>query len=325
MKTPNIFFDLTEKPLAQCELVDRMRASCVGAMVSFDGLVRDHNEGHYVTQLEYQAYPQLAIRVGQKILLEECERHGVLGAAAMHRTGLLAIGESAVILAVAAEHRGEAFAAAMAILERLKYELPIWKKETYADGAIEWVGPDEKHALTGEVDHATPVWKASIEQIWISPGHDFRGRHGQEREDHGVLAVESVECVPGMGLRGDRYFGYKPNFKGQVTFFEADIVRQVWENFGLTDLSTGVFRRNVVVRGVRLRDWVGRRFVLDGIEFEGVEECKPCYWMDQAVAPGTEKFLLGECRGGLRARILSHGTLRSQVGPQSGSVDSHGL
>ncbi|TAE91088.1 MAG: molybdenum cofactor biosynthesis protein MoaE, partial [Verrucomicrobia bacterium] len=60
MKTPNIFFDLTEKPLAQGDLIDRMRDSCVGAMVSFDGLVRDHNEGHYVTQLEYQAYPQLA-------------------------------------------------------------------------------------------------------------------------------------------------------------------------------------------------------------------------------------------------------------------------
>jgi hypothetical protein len=141
-----------------------------------------------------------------------------------------------VILAVAAEHRGEAFAAAMAILERLKYELPIWKKETYADGAIEWVGPDEKHALTGEVDHATPVWKASIEQIWISPGHDFRGRHGQEREDHGVLAVESVECVPGMGLRGDRYFGYKPNFKGQVTL--SDKYGKTWV---LLTLAPGCF------------------------------------------------------------------------------------
>lgn len=129
----------------------------------------------------------------------------------------------------------------------------------------------------------------------------------------------------GDGLAGGSVFWLQAEFQGASHIFRGGYCPTSTENFGLTDLSTGVFRRNVVVRGVRLRDWVGRRFVLDGIEFEGVEECKPCYWMDQAVAPGTEKFLLGECRGGLRARILSHGTLRSQVGPQSGSVDSHGL
>ena len=113
-----------------------------------------------------------------------------------------------------------------------------------------------------------------------------------------------------MGLKGDRYFGYKPDFKGQVTFFDADVVDAVRERTGNQDLSSGEFRRNLIVRGVRLGDWVGKRFRFQGVEFEGSEECKPCYWMDEAVAPGTEEFLKSSCRGGLRARILTDGVLR---------------
>lgn len=306
----NIHFNLSNQTLTLSALVDLLRDEQVGAVVAFDGLVRNHNDGHYVVKLEYQAYPQLALRVGRDILQEECERHRVLGAAATHRSGELSIGESAVALAVVAEHRGEAFAAAMAILERLKYELPIWKKETYADGTIEWVGPDQSHALTGQMDPALPVWKAQLEQIWISPGNDFRGRHGLERGENGVKSVDTIECVAGMGLKGDRYFGYKPDFKGQVTFFEADVLTQLKERFSLPELSAGLLRRNLVVSGVRLRDWIGRRFLFQGVEFEGTEECKPCYWMDQAVVPGSEIFLQHKCRGGLRARIISDGVLR---------------
>jgi hypothetical protein len=147
-------------------------------------------------------------------------------------------------------------------------------------------------------------------EIWISPGNDFRGRHGQERLEHGIQRLREVECVAGMGLRGDRYFGYKPDFKGQVTFLDAGLVQAVRDRFSKPDLSSSVFRRNLVVRGVDLGEWVGRRFCFQGIEFEGSEECKPCYWMDAAVAPGAEVFLKADHRGGLRARILSDGVLR---------------
>ena len=112
-----------------------------------------------------------------------------------------------------------------------------------------------------------------------------------------------------MGLKGDRYFGYKPDFKGQVTFFDADAVEAVREQFNCPDLSSREFRRNLIVRGVDLSAWVGKRFRFQGVEFEGSEECKPCYWMDEVVAPGVEEYLKSSFRGGLRARILSDGII----------------
>ncbi|HIL68765.1 MAG TPA: hypothetical protein EYG38_02800 [Verrucomicrobia bacterium] len=78
--------------------------------------------------------------------------------------------------------------------------------------------------------------------------------------------------------------------------------RQQW------DLSPSVFRRNVLIRGVCLNHWIGKKFEIQGIRFEGVEECKPCYWMDPAFGSGAEDLMKG--RGGLRARILSDGILR---------------
>jgi hypothetical protein len=259
--------------------------------------------------LEYQAYPALAISTGQRILDEEAARHGILAAQAAHRTGPLAIGEAAVWVGVASAHRGPAFDAARAIMERLKYELPIWKKETYADGRTEWVGPDNKSAETGRTGEEIPEWRAELLEIWISEGNDFRGRHELGRLDHGIRGVSEVECVAGMGLRGDRYFGYKPDFKGQVTFFDADAVQAVRDRFSLPELSSSLFRRNLIVRGVDLAEWVGKRFRFQGVEFEASEECKPCYWMDEAVAAGAEEFLKTNFRGGLRARILSDGVL----------------
>ncbi|NJM38752.1 MAG: molybdenum cofactor biosysynthesis protein [Akkermansiaceae bacterium] len=147
-------------------------------------------------------------------------------------------------------------------------------------------------------------------EIWISPGNDFRGRHEKGRLDHGIIGVSEIECVAGMGLRGDRYFGYKPDFKGQVTFFDAAAVEAVREKFSQPDLSSSVFRRNLIVRGIDLSAWAGKRFRFQGIDFEASEECKPCYWMDEAVAPGTEEFLKANFRGGLRARILTDGILK---------------
>jgi molybdopterin-guanine dinucleotide biosynthesis protein A len=155
-----------------------------------------------------------------------------------------------------------------------------------------------------------PEWRAELLEIWISPGNDFRGRHGLGRLDHGIQGLPQVECVAGMGLRGDRYFGYRPDYKGQVTFLDAELVRAVREGFSLPGLSGSVFRRNLIVRGEDLAAWVGRRFRFQGVVFEGSEECKPCYWMDAAVAPGVEDFLKADHRGGLRARILSDGILR---------------
>jgi molybdopterin synthase catalytic subunit len=300
---------MTDAAIDSAALGLELHDPTAGAEVTFDGRVRNHNDGLRVDKLEYQAYPVLALAVGQRILDEEAGKHGILRAIAVHRTGPLEIGECAVWVGVASARRGAAFDATRAIMERLKYELPVWKRETYADGSSVWVGPDNKSAETGRFSDDVPEWKAELLEIWISPGNDFRGHHGGPRGEHGIIALDEVECVAGMGLRGDRYFGYKPDFKGQVTFFDADAVNAVREAFHCPDLSGGGFRRNLIVRGVRLEDWVGRRFCFQGVEFEGSEECKPCYWMDEVVAPGVEEFLKSGFRGGLRARILSNGRL----------------
>ncbi len=308
---PPILFTLADGGFDIPALSGHLADPRAGARVMFDGRVRNHNEGSAVSHLEYQAYPAMALKVGQRILEEEAGKHGLLRVRGVHRTGQLEIGESAVWVGVASAHRAAAFDGARAIMERLKYELPVWKKETYADGRIDWVGPDSRSAETGEAK--SPELPARLEAIYISNGHDFRGRHGLGREHHAIQPMDEVECVAGMGIRGDRYFGFRPEFKGQVSFMDADAIDAVRERFGLGDLDASIFRRNLIVRGADLSEWKGRRFRFQGVEFEGSEECKPCYWMDQAAAPGVEEFLKENFRGGLRARVLSDGMLKAEM------------
>ncbi len=78
----------------------------------------------------------------------------------------------------------------------------------------------------------------------------------------------------------------------------------------MPELSSSVFRRNLIVRGIDLAAWAGKRFRFQGISFEASEECKPCHWMDEVVAKGAEDFLKTGFRGGLRARVLTDGVLR---------------
>lgn len=143
--------------------------------------------------------------------------------------------------------------------------------------------------------------------LYLSEGHDFKGRHGKPRRHNPISAVPEVECVTGKGIRGDRYFGFKENYKAQVTFFDQAVHEAVLEKFG-TKHTPDVYRRNVLTRGPDLNDLIGKSFRLGEVRFEGVQECTPCYWMDEAVASGVEEFLKG--KGGLRARVLSDGILR---------------
>jgi MOSC domain-containing protein YiiM len=87
------------------------------------------------------------------------------------------------------------------------------------------------------------------------------------------------------------------------------VFNDVCRELGVGGLSPAVVRRNVITEGTDLNELIGRRFLLRGLEFEGVCECKPCYWMDRAIASGAERLLQG--RGGLRARILSGGNLQT--------------
>lgn len=149
----------------------------------------------------------------------------------------------------------------------------------------------------------------TIEHIYVSPGHNFFGRHGQAPGQHPLIEVAAVDCVAGCGLRGDRFFEYKPGYKGQVTLFSAEVFEELVAAFSLRDAQVSALRRNLVVRGLRdLNPLVGTEFELQGVRLFGTEECRPCYWMDQALTPGAEQWLKG--RGGLRCRVLSDGVLR---------------
>jgi len=147
-----------------------------------------------------------------------------------------------------------------------------------------------------------------IERIFISPGHNFFGRHNQTPGEHPTLEVKEIECVAGKGLFGDRFFGFKEDYKGQVTFLAGEVFDEVCQNLGVSNKHPGVTRRNVITRGVDLNSLVGKTFVVQGIEFEGTAECSPCNWMNLAIAPGAEAAL--HACGGLRARILTDGVLR---------------
>lgn len=147
-----------------------------------------------------------------------------------------------------------------------------------------------------------------ILEIQISPGHDFKGRHGQARLRNESTSLDAVECVAGKGLRGDRFFDYKSNYKGQITLFDKAVADDLRDRLGLDSLDFSVTRRNVLIDGVDLNRLIGKRFTIGDVTLAGTEECAPCYWMNEAVGAGAEEMLKG--RGGLRCRILSSGVLR---------------
>jgi len=110
-----------------------------GATVTFIGTTRDHNDGRRVTQLEYEAYPEMALAEMRKIGETAQQRWPIARVAIVHRIGVVPIGEASVVIAASAGHRGAAFAACHFAIDRLKEVVPIWKKEHFEGGEI-WIG-----------------------------------------------------------------------------------------------------------------------------------------------------------------------------------------
>lgn len=148
----------------------------------------------------------------------------------------------------------------------------------------------------------------TIERLYVSPAHNYFGHHGGPAGDAPCREVDVLECVAGRGVRGDRFFDYRPDYPGQITFFSAEVFAELCAALGVRDAAPSAVRRNVVLSGVELGELIGQEFELQGVRFRGMAECRPCYWMDQAIAPGAETWLQG--RGGLRAKILTSGFLR---------------
>ena len=129
-------FSISSQPI---ETTPTPPASAVGAVVVFEGVVRDENEGQSVDSLEYEAMESLATKEGEKILAEALERFPVMSVNCVHRIGHLRIGEIAIRVVVLAGHRREAFEACQYIVDQVKSRVPIWKKEHYVSGSSEWI------------------------------------------------------------------------------------------------------------------------------------------------------------------------------------------
>ncbi|MFL0178104.1 MULTISPECIES: molybdenum cofactor biosynthesis protein MoaE [unclassified Mycobacterium] len=131
---------ITEQPIVLSEHEELVGHRAAGAIVGFVGMIRDHDHGQQVTRLEYSAHPT-AQQVMAEVLAEVAEQAvGVRALAASHRIGVLHIGDAALVAAVAADHRREAFAACALLVDTIKARLPVWKHQFFADDTEEWVG-----------------------------------------------------------------------------------------------------------------------------------------------------------------------------------------
>jgi molybdopterin synthase catalytic subunit len=140
-----------------------------GGYASFEGWVRNHNEGHAVTRLEYEAFEPLGLKEGERILAEAVARFGVTRALCVHRVGALALGDVAVWVGVSAAHRDEAFRACRLIIDEVKHRVPIWKKEHYVNGDSGWVNCERCAADAHTAAHA----------------HDQTHDHAHHHHEHG--------------------------------------------------------------------------------------------------------------------------------------------
>ena len=146
-------FRFSHEPLDTEALRESLRDPACGGYTSFEGWVRNHNEGHNVSRLEYEAFEPLAVKEAQRIMAEAVERFGIEHASCVHRIGNLAIGDMAVWVGASARHRHEAFLACRYIIDEVKHRVPIWKKEHYENGDSGWVNCERCAAPSAHTEH----------------------------------------------------------------------------------------------------------------------------------------------------------------------------
>jgi molybdopterin synthase catalytic subunit len=137
-------FALADTAFEIAPLRMRLLRTEAGAYTSFEGWVRDHNEGRVAHGLRYESYAALAESEGERILDEALRRFAIVDAACVHRVGELAVGELAVWVGVSAAHRDAAFAACRWIIDEVKAQVPIWKHERYVEGDATWLHPESQ-------------------------------------------------------------------------------------------------------------------------------------------------------------------------------------
>jgi len=177
-------FEFSTTPIDAARLAAPLASPAAGGFAAFEGRVRDRNEGRAVTSLEYEAFEALAVAEGGRIVADAARRHGATLARCVHRVGRLEVGDVAVWVGVSAPHRAEAFAACLEIIDEVKHRLPIWKKESYADGDSGWVNCE--HAAHGTAPRFDYSRQAALPEV---------GAAGQAR-----LAQAHVIVVGAGGL-----------------------------------------------------------------------------------------------------------------------------
>lgn len=200
-------FAFSRGPLEPARLAAELADPACGGYASFEGWVRNENEGRRVLRLEYEAFETLAIREGERIVQEAVERFGVRRARCVHRVGTLSVGELAVWVGVASGHRAEAFAACRYIIDEVKHRVPIWKKEHYADGDSGWVNC-ERCAEAGHHAHGAGHERGSLHRHGHTHGHtrDQAQRHAPAGAGARRFAVDFSRqmALPEVGEAGQR-------------------------------------------------------------------------------------------------------------------------
>lgn len=183
-------FRISSTPIDPDALKALMTHDSAGACVTFEGWVRDHNEGDDVNALEYEAHEPIAVAEGEKILAEARQRFEIIAAHGEHRVGKLDIGGCAVWVGVSAAHRGAAFDACRYIIDEIKHRVPIWKKEYYRGGATGWVncatggtgatspGATSAAAVGGAVAGASSATLETTEPVSATASGTAAGRRG---------------------------------------------------------------------------------------------------------------------------------------------------
>lgn len=143
-------FELSAEPIEIANYFETLQTPEAGACVTFEGWVRNHNEGREVTRLEYEGYEAVAVSEGQKVVDEARANHDVHRVVCIHRVGRLNLGDLAVWVGVSASHRNEAFEACRYVIEEVKKRLPIWKKEYYKEGDSGWINCQTGDARTAK-------------------------------------------------------------------------------------------------------------------------------------------------------------------------------
>jgi adenylyltransferase/sulfurtransferase len=208
-------FKLSPTPLEQTNLREGFKASSAGAFASFEGWVRNHQDGKSVVTLEYETHPPLCESEAQKIFDEARSKFSVIDVRCFHRVGKLQIGEMAVWVGVLAEHRNAAFKACRYIIDELKTRLPIWKKEYYSEGSSEWIGAEAgaggellgPSARRGSSQDLTPHASQFSEASYYSRQINLPelGQEGQQRLKNAkilVVGAGGLGCAALTSLAG---------------------------------------------------------------------------------------------------------------------------